>query len=148
MTAPGVPDWVVLAEFTRELFDRYRDDIEAARLTLRFELDPHLVVRRTPARESAFEDLVRLILATTPPESEIYSSCQRHSQSISRLGEGEWVARWQMRQEDPGLDFQEKRLTRLQLAFERVGCGLECAHVGAGREFRVRLSFDADVARR
>ena len=140
--------WTVLGDWTRNLLEPYREQITSRELLLSLELDPHFVVIRTPAREVAFEGLLRMIFETTPDRCEIYLSCQRSSQPVSPLGVGEWIARWQILVDQDATAFQSKIRDRLEQNFVEAGWELEIVSIGDDPEFLARVRCREPLASR
>jgi hypothetical protein len=82
--------------WVEEIFGRSQAEIRARRIVLRLEFDPEFVVARDAGLEAALVELCRLIITTVPDGCEIYFGSARSSAPVSRLGAGQWSARWQV----------------------------------------------------
>jgi hypothetical protein len=92
----GPPESAGLGAQLAEIFAAWNHEIEERGLALRFEFDSDFVFERSEALDQALLELCRLILTTTPNGCEIYFGSARSTAPISRLGAGQWAARWQV----------------------------------------------------
>jgi hypothetical protein len=89
-------DSVSFDRWLTEILDRSRAEIRSRKLALRFEVDPEFCVERESSLEHALDELFRLILSTVPDGCEIYVGGGRVAAQVSRMGAGQWSARWQV----------------------------------------------------
>lgn len=85
-----------LGPWLDDLLESHRAEIRTRALVLHLELDPGFVIETSEALNSAFRGLLRLILATVPDGCEIYLGAARSTAPVSRVGAGQWSARWQV----------------------------------------------------
>jgi hypothetical protein len=96
MPADSQAALLALGPWLEELMDRHAAEIRSRALVLRMEFDPVFTLPRSDALGTAFRALFRLILATVPDGCEIYLASARSTAPVSRLGAGQFNARWQV----------------------------------------------------
>ena len=127
---------LALGPWLEELMDRHAAEIRSRALVLQMEFDPVFTLPLSEALGTAFRGLFRLILATVPDGCEIYLASARSTAPVSRLGAGQFNARWQVAGcADAGADAKLARL--------HPRSGSAAQHVGSALAARVLAGFAA-----
>lgn len=144
-----------LGAWLEELFAGARSEIDARGLRVRLEVGSGLQVEANAAEAVALAELRRMILVTIPDGCEIYLGSAPARTPVSRVGAGEWIARWQVSGAPdavggvtslrplPGGATQHAQSAlarRLRTSFEATGWEYRLEPIDGDRELLVRVS--------